>query len=91
MILDIFSSLNTGESPAEGYEDDEGVGASLLREMHFGEATEGEGFWSRGSRRGTLSPVAKPQRRGGKKRREREETPAPPLSGKAGSANEQQL
>jgi len=45
-------------------------------------ATEGEGLWSRGLRRGTLSPVAKPQRRGGKKRREREETQPPPPAGK---------
>jgi len=49
-------------------------------DLIFGEATEGEGFWSRGSRRGTLSPVAKPQLRGGKKRRERVDlspSPAP--------------
>ena len=52
---------------------------------YFGEATEGEGFWSRGSRRGTLSPVAKPQRRGGKKRRERERgDPSPPPQRESG-------
>ena len=29
-ILFAFKIANTGESPAEGYEDDEGTGASLL-------------------------------------------------------------
>jgi len=59
----------------------------------FGEATESEGLWSRGSRQGTLSPAANPQRHGGKssERERRPQTTPPSSSGKAGVANEQQL